>query len=599
MNRPQDAAGLFSVTFKTFNLAWRTNKTNFVILSALCSFLGIVVYLQFTSFSSIVDIIIGIRQKQNAISDLLRPALVLGLSYVIPTLISNFVNLLRAKFRLEMDLLLDIDRVDKQSQLDIATLESSHYQNLLQSAKEWGTSSILNVQDFIFSSATTFSSVITSMIILGSLSPWLVCFAIAAALPVYFFYNKYSIEVFRARYFSLADQRIIVNRTLHFEQLHKAIDVVLLKLGPWFRLQILERLTSYNAKIISAEKKKAMSYNFISLWYLLFLFAAIALMTEQTLSGALAIGDLLLAFTTYSRFYQTVNSYLESISMTEEAARYATKWFELFDLKPLIQSDPNAEALSTTEPPKIEFRNVYFKYPSENPERPFVLKNISFVIRPGEKFAIVGVNGAGKTSLVKLLCRVYEPTDGMILVDGVDLRKINLEHWHAVIGILFQDFPTYNLTIRESIGIGRIHTSMDQSKIEEAANFSGSDGFISSYDQLIWKEFKNGIDLSKGQHQRLAVARMFYRNAPITILDEPTASVDALTEEKIFASLEEHTDGKTIVLITHRFSTAKNADNIIVLEQGEIREQGSHLELMELNGTYARLYDMQLKRYTM
>jgi ABC-type multidrug transport system fused ATPase/permease subunit len=155
----------------------------------------------------------------------------------------------------------------------------------------------------------------------------------------------------------------------------------------------------------------------------------------------------------------------------------------------------------------------------------------------------------------------------------------------------------YNLTIRESIGVGRISEVVDEEKLTDAAKYSGADEFITDYNQLIWKEFKDGIDLSKGQHQRLAVARMFYRNAAITILDEPTASIDAVTEEKIFSSLERNMEGKTVILITHRFSTVKNAHKILMLENGKIIEQGSHRQLMKVDGKYAALYTMQAKRY--
>jgi ATP-binding cassette subfamily B protein len=320
-------------------------------------------------------------------------------------------------------------------------------------------------------------------------------------------------------------------------------------------------------------------------------------MTREALSGAIAVGGLLLAFNTYTRFYQTVNGYIESISFTEEAARYASRWFELFDLKPKITSTENTQRVTFDKPPLVEFKNVSFRYPGNDALNPYVLENLSFTINPGEKIAIVGVNGAGKTTLIKLLCRVYDPTDGAILINGTDLRDIHLDDWQQAIGILFQDFPVYNLTIRESIGVGRISATPDDDKIQQAAKFSGADEFITNYNQLIWKDFKDGIDLSKGQHQRLAVARMFYRNAAITILDEPTASIDAVTEEKIFTSLEKNMEGKTVILITHRFSTVKNADKILMLEHGKIIEQGSHRTLMQLDHKYAELYTMQAKRY--
>lgn len=594
---------MFATAGKAIGFAWQTNRKLFIILVILYIFQGAIVYLQFTSFASIVDEIIRIQQGAGDMSKLVRTSIVLGLSFLVPMVTGNIVSHYRMIFRMQQNVQLEMYKIDKQGGLDIGTIESSSYQGLLRGAQEWGTGSVMNLQDFIFNSATNFAGIITSIGILWSLNKWLVLFSVLAAAPIYFFYKKYSMNVFRIRYFSLDDHRIIYNRISHFEELQKAVDVILLKLKNWFREQIRERKISYNKKIVVAERVKAISYGVLSFWYLIFLFAAIALMTNEALTGKIAVGGLLLAFTTYTRFYQTVNAWIESISFTEEAARYAARWFELFDMKPKIRSKENAVRFKFDEPPSIEFRHVSFRYPTENKqENPLVLQDLSFTIKPGEKVAIVGVNGSGKTTLIKLLCRVYDPTEGTIYVNGVDLKDINLEDWQNAIGILFQDFPIYNLSIRESIGVGRINgengsTGIDENRIQQAAAFSGADEFITNYDQLIWKEFEGGIDLSKGQHQRLAVARMFYRNAAITILDEPTASIDAVTEEKIFSSLEKNMQGKTVILITHRFSTVKNADKILMLEHGRIIEQGSHRELMNTNGQYAELYTMQAKRY--
>jgi ABC-type multidrug transport system fused ATPase/permease subunit len=591
------AKNIFSVAVKSIDFAWQTNKTLFILLIAFNIFLGSVVYLQFTSFSAIVDEIILIQKGESELTDLIQSSIILGLSFLLPTIIQNVVSFYRNKFRLAQGVQLEMYKIEKQSALDIGTIESSTYQNLLRGAKEWGSGSVLNLQDFIFTSASSFAGIITSMTILWSLNPWLVVFAIMAAAPVYFFYKKYSMEVFRIRYLSIDDHRVIGNRISHFEELQKAVDVILLKLKEWLKNQIRDKKIEFNKKIIEAEKKKTLSYALLSLWYLLFLFCAIALMAREALEGAIAVGGLLLAFNTYTRFYQTINGYVESISFTEEAARYAARWFEIFEMKPRISSKPGAKKFSANNPPLIEFKNVSFRYPQQEKESPFVLKDLSFKINPGEKVAIVGINGAGKTTLIKLLCRVYDPSEGHIEINGTDLRDIDLQDWQSAIGILFQDFPVYNLTIRESVAVGRVSEDVDEEKLKQAARFSGADEFISNYDQLIWKDFKDGVDLSKGQHQRLAVARMFYRNAAITILDEPTASIDAVTEEKIFSALEKNMQGKTVILITHRFSTVKNADNIILLEHGSILEQGSHRELMMLNGKYADLYNMQARRY--
>jgi len=591
------ARNIFTVALKSVGFAWQTDRTLLIILLLLNVFQGAIVYLQFTSFSAIVDEIIRIEQGLSNYDLLIRQSIILGFSFLAPTLLSNVVSHYRMKFRMQQGVQLEMYKIDKQGALDIGTIESNSYQTLLRGAQEWGSGSVLNVQDFIFTSATSFGGIITSMIVLWSLNGWLVLFALLAAAPIYFVYKKYSMEVFRIRYFSIDDHRIIGNRISHFEELQKAVDVILLKLKGWFSDQIKERKISYNKKVLVAERKKHISYGIMSLWYLIFLFSAIALMTREALVGTIAVGGLLLAFNTYTRFYQTVNGYIESISFTEEAARYAERWFELFDLKPKIASKQGAHRVTFHAPPSVEFRNVSFRYPTDKNDGPMVLTNINFTIKPGEKIAIVGVNGSGKTTLIKLLCRVYDPTVGNIYVNGTELRDLNLEDWQNAIGILFQDFPIYNLTIRESIGIGRVGEATDETKLKEAAQYSGADEFIENYDQLIWKEFKDGIDLSKGQHQRLAVARMFYRNAAITILDEPTASIDAVTEEKIFTSLEKNMEGKSVILITHRFSTVKNADKILMMEKGEIIENGSHKELMQLKGKYADLFTMQAKRY--
>jgi ABC-type multidrug transport system fused ATPase/permease subunit len=597
----KNSKNIFTIALKSIAFAWQTNRALFLLLIVLNIFQGAVVYLQFASFSSIVDEIVAIKQGGSNTRQLVISAVTLGLSFLVPTILGNVVGYYRNKFRMELDLHLDLYKIDKQSSLDIGTIESTSYQNLLRSAHEWGTGSILSLQDFVFTSASSFAGILTSIGILWTLNGWLVLFAVLAAAPVYFFYNKYSKEVFRIRWFSVEDHRVISNRISHFEDLHKAVDVILLKLKSWFREQIEERMTGYNKKVLHAERRKSVSYSFLSLWYLLFLFAAIALMTMEALAGTIAVGGLLLAFNSYTRFYQTVNGYIESISFTEEAGRYAARWFDLFELKPKLDSKKDAVRISFTEPPQVEFKNVSFRYPGETLENPLVLQNISFTIKPGEKVAIIGVNGSGKTTLIKLLCRVYDPSEGSILVNGTDLRDIHLEDWQSAIGVLFQDFPTYNLTIRESIAVGRIFNETNDEKLKQAAQFSGADEFIdefpNKYDQLIWKEFKEGTDLSKGQHQRLAVARMFYRNAAITILDEPTASIDAVTEEKIFNTLEKNMEGKTVILITHRFSTVKNADKILMLEHGSIIELGSHRQLMQQNGKYAELYTMQAKRY--
>jgi ATP-binding cassette subfamily B protein len=594
--------GLFSVTRKAFVFAWKTRKGLLLLLIVLNAIIGGLIYLQFTSFSAIVDEIVRLKSiGSTALSPILiKQSIILGSSFLVPSILESINNYYRSIFREEQMTEMALHRMARQGNLDIATVESSWYQNLLQQANEWGTNSIANLQTFIFNATRSIVGIFVSIGILYAIDYRLVILAVAAAIPTYFYYRRYSMELFRVRHFSTEDKRLINNRSNHFANTERVIDVILLKLQSWLLTDVGGVMRSFDRKLAAAAKKKATGEGTVSVWYVLCFFVSIYLISTRALEGTLAIGALLLAFNSYRSFYQTTNTFFELFSFTEESARYASKWFELFELEPLIQNSPDAKKLTIVEPPKIEFKNVSFSYTNDTDARE-VLSNINLTINGGEKVAIVGMNGAGKTTLIKLLCRVYDPKEGEILINGVNLKDIDIHDWHDALGILFQDYPIYNLTVREGIAVGRKSEPIDEKKVLQAAEFAGAHEFIEElpkkYDQLIWKSYKDGVDLSKGQHQRLAVARMFYRNAPITILDEPTASVDAITEEKIFNSLEEHMEGKTVVLITHKFSTVKNADRIIVLEHGKIMETGKHDELIKAAGRYSELYNIQAKRY--
>ncbi len=584
---------------KCLDFTWKTNRNVFLILVAFSIIQNAMVYVQFISFASIVNAIVKLKQDGSATDELFFASIVLVFSFLVPTVLTNAGLFYRGKFRRDNNYQLTVYKIEKQSLLDIGTIESSSYQNLLRSAKEWGTDSISNVQDFIFITVGNIFGIFISLGVLWSLSPWLVLFSLLAAAPIYQVYKKYSIEVFRIRKAAIEDYRFITNRVAHFEEFNKAVDTVLLNLKDWLKDQISSRIKTVDNSITTAERKKTISYSLLSLWYLIFLFAAIALIAWETIHGQIPIGGLILAFTTYTKFYQTINGLVESISGVEDASRYAARWFELFSIQPKIKSNANDIAPKFAQPPLIEFKNVSFKYPDETIANPYVLENISFSILPGQKVAIVGANGSGKTTLIKLLSRVYDPTEGSILVNGRDLRDINLAAWQNSLGILLQDFPVYNVTFREAIKIGDVSSVNNDSneRLKVAAQSSGSDEFIKDYDRLVWKGYLDGIELSKGQHQRLSVARIFYRNAPITILDEPTASVDVASEEKIFDTIKTKMTDKTVILITHRFNTLQYQDNIFLFDQGKIIEQGSHKNLMLQNKEYARLFKTQADRY--
>jgi ATP-binding cassette subfamily B protein len=272
--------------------------------------------------------------------------------------------------------------------------------------------------------------------------------------------------------------------------------------------------------------------------------------------------------------------------------------FDFLDLKPQMSVKSPARNLLVPLRSGIEFRGVGFRYPDSED---WVVRHIDLKIHPGEKIALVGHNGAGKTTLIKLLSRLYDPTEGMILMDGVDIREIAPLQLRQKIGVIFQDFVRYHLPVSENIGFGQIEAADQMDKIIEAARKSGADGIVEQlpegYQTMLGRWFHGGHELSLGQWQRIALARAFMRDAEILVLDEPTASLDAQTEYEIFRHFQELTEGKMAILISHRFSTVRMADRIVVIQGGRITEIGSHQELLGREGLYARLFSMQAEGY--
>jgi len=263
-----------------------------------------------------------------------------------------------------------------------------------------------------------------------------------------------------------------------------------------------------------------------------------------------------------------------------------------------VQSRPDGLPMPATISRGFEFRNVSFAYPGT--ERT-VLKNFTFTLSPGERIALIGENGQGKTTLVKLITRLYDPTAGQILLDGVDLREYSLEDLHRHIGVIFQDFMRFEMTARENIAVGRVDQPNQQPDIEIAAHKSLADTVVSKfangYDQMLGRRFEGGVELSGGEWQKMALARAYLRDAQMLILDEPTAALDARSELEVFERFAELTEGKMALLISHRFSTVRMADRIVVLSGGRLIEEGNHQQLMTRGGLYAEMFEMQAASY--
>ncbi len=327
-------------------------------------------------------------------------------------------------------------------------------------------------------------------------------------------------------------------------------------------------------------------------------YAAYVVIIIQTVVGNVTLGQLTFLAGSFNRLQNLLEGILGRFTSMAESALYLNDLFEFFDLRPMIITSPGALKMPHPIRQGIDFENVSFRYP--NSER-WAVRNITAAMRAGERVALVGENGAGKTTLVKLLARLYDPTEGRILLDGRDLREYDLEELRREIGIIFQDFVHYQMTASENIAIGRIDELGNFPRIRQAAQRSLADGVIDrlplGYEQFLGKRFKDGVELSYGEWQKIALARAYMRDAQILILDEPTASLDARAEHQVFQRFADLTKEKTAILISHRFSTVRMADSILVLEQGSVLERGSHDELLRSGGRYAELFNLQAEGY--
>jgi ATP-binding cassette subfamily B protein len=327
-------------------------------------------------------------------------------------------------------------------------------------------------------------------------------------------------------------------------------------------------------------------------------FGSFGFIAYRTVQGIITLGDMVMYFQAFQRGLGYLQGMLGGAADLYEDNLFLSNLYEFLDLKPKVKQPLYPVPVPRPMKKGLSFKNVSFKYPTSNGN---VLEDISLSIEPGEVVALVGENGSGKTTFVKLMCRLYDPNEGAITLDGLDLRRFETTALRREISVIFQDYVKYHLTARENIWFGNILLPPDHKDIEKAALHSGADNLIhrlpKGYETPLGKWFEDGEELSIGEWQKIALARAFLRDAQVIALDEPTSALDAKSEYEVFRNFRKLLDGRSAVLISHRFSTVKMADRIFVFDAGKIIEKGTHDQLMDLGGTYAEFFEKQAQHY--
>jgi ATP-binding cassette subfamily B protein len=377
-----------------------------------------------------------------------------------------------------------------------------------------------------------------------------------------------------------------------------AKDIRLFNIGPLFRERFSVLRQQLRKGRLSLSWRRSSADLLSQVLATAAIFGTFAFIVYRAVMGNITLGDMVMYYQAFQSGLGFLQAVLRGIAGLYEDNLFLTNFYQFLELNPKIRTPEQPEFLPEVSEKEISFEGVSFAYPATGRD---VLTNINLKLAPGQVIALVGENGSGKTTLIKLLCRLYDPTEGRITVDGVDLCHLKPENWRREISVLFQDYVHYYLTARENIWLGNIESFPEEEKIVQAAKLSGADKGIrrlpQGYETLLGYQFRKGQELSIGEWQKVALARTFYRDARIIVLDEPSSAMDPLAEEKLFVQFRNMLEGRSAILISHRFSTVQMADYIYVMDQGKIVENGNHDELLKLNGRYARLYRTQANHY--
>ena len=481
--------------------------------------------------------------------------------------------------------------------LDLDQFEDSVFYDKLERARQQtvGRTVLLSqvmsqVQDFI-----SMAFLLTALI---AFNPWLILLLLLAIIPS-FLGESY----FNSKNYALSRSQTPERRELDYLRYLGASDETA-KEVKIFGLSdfIIARFKTLSDKFYGDNSKLAVRRSFWGTFFsvlgTLGYYAAYGFIIYDTVTGKTTVGSLTFLAGSFRQLSGLMETMLSRFTIVSQGAIYLNDFIDFFEIKPKITQNQNALPFPNPIKTGFVFENVGFQY--HNTDR-WANRNLSFELKPGEKLALVGENGAGKTTLVKLLARLYDPTEGRILLDGKDLKEYDLDDLRHHLGIIFQDYIRYQMTFYQNIAVGNIKEINNEALVIKAATESLADKlalkFPSAYQQWLGRRFNDGVELSGGEWQKVALARAYMKDAQVLILDEPTAALDARAEYEVFQRFAELTKGKSAVLISHRFSTARLADRILVLENGTLLESGTHRQLLAAEGRYAELFHLQAKGY--
>lgn len=589
---------IFLYGWEILKISWKANG----ILSVISIFSSIYQntlfpFLQVFLLARVLDLI---QQNRGLVlADLMPIAGAYIIFAVLNITLKSYTNLQQFYIDANFETYLDRMIIDKLTTLDPATFEKSAFQELLTQIE--GTRGLMSAQlERLIGFIDAIVKVITATIVVLPMFPVFVPLVLVSVIPSYYLGDKARKKMWP---FFTTKRSIVLRVTQYVKNLLSqdgtSKEAAIFHTGSILKHKVSSEQQTYLREYNKLNKPFVRNIIFTNLLQLCVFLYTQYFNLLGVLRGTLGVGQFALAFQQTLNLATGSQQVLDMYSSMMNRIQQIEKFFEYLNYKPVITSPTNPIDLPTDPfPPEIEFKNVTFRYPKTDRN---ILHNFNVTIKPGEKIALVGENGAGKTTIIKLLLRFYDVTEGEILVNGVNIKDLDLEKWHKHIGALFQDFIKYQFTFKENVYLGNLEEKNNEELLRDAIAKSGADKYVDTLpkniDQIVGKMFDDGIDLSGGQWQKLALARAFFRNAPILVLDEPTSAIDAKAEYEIFEKVQKLQTDKTVLIISHRFSTVRNADRILVLDEGRIIEEGSHEKLMKDKGLYEELFNIQAQGY--